>query len=176
MSAIILIVHWLLSLALAAVLLRLLLQVVRADFRNQAGQFIVQVTNPLILPLRRILPPVGKVDSASVVAVLLVAIVYVAIMSALQGLTVPPAIFWLRAVAMVILRVTLSIYLYAIVIYSALSFIAQGVGQAPVQALLYSLCEPILRPIRRIIPPIAGVDLSPLWACIVILALLTLLP
>lgn len=165
----------LLSLALAVVLLRLLLQLVRADFRNQVAQAIVQVTNPLIVPLRRIFPPVGKVDTASVIAVLLVALLHVAIMSALLGFGLQPALIWVRAVAIVILRVTLQIYLYAILIYSLLSFIAQGNGRAPVQSLLHSLCEPVLRPFRRVIPPIAQIDLSPLWAGIIIIALLSVL-
>ena len=85
MSAIIYIVDTLLSLALFVVLARLLLQWTRADFRNPLCQAIVRLTNPLILPLRRILPPVGKVDTASVVAVLIVATVNVAIVSALRG-------------------------------------------------------------------------------------------
>lgn len=165
----------LLSLALAAVLLRLLLQLTRADFRNQVAQAIVQITNPLIVPLRRIFPPIGKVDTASVIAVLLVAVLHVAVMSTLLGFGLQPAFFWLRAIAVVILRVTLQIYLYAILIYSLLSFIAQGNGRAPVQSLLYSLCEPVLRPFRRVIPPIAQIDLSPLWAGIIIVALLSVL-
>lgn len=175
MSFFITIAEMLLSLALAAVLLRLLLQLVRADFRNQAAQAIVQITNPLIMPLRRIFPPVGKVDTASVVAVLVVAVAHVAIVSALQGFGLQSAPFWLQAVAVLILRVTLMIYLYAILLYSLLSFIAQGNGRAPVQALLHSLCEPVLRPFRRLIPPIAQIDFSPLWAGIIIIALLSLL-
>ena len=74
MSAITFIVETLLSLALFVVLARLLLQWARADFRNPLCQAVVRITNPLILPLRRVLPPIGKVDTASVVAVLLVAI------------------------------------------------------------------------------------------------------
>ena len=79
MSAIIFIVETLLSLALFVVLARLLLQWTRADFRNPICQAVVRLTNPLILPLRRVLPPIGKLDTASVVAVLLVAIVEVAV-------------------------------------------------------------------------------------------------
>ena len=175
MSFFVTIAEMLLSLALAAVILRLLLQLVRADFRNQVAQAIVQITNPLILPLRRIFPPFGKVDTASVVAVLLLAVLHVAIVSALQGFGLLPAPFWLRLVAIVILRTTLQIYLYALLIYSLLSFIAQGNGGAPVQALLHALCDPVLRPFRRIIPPIANIDFSPLWAGIIIVGLLSLL-
>ena len=174
MSALIFIVQTLLRLALGAVLIRLMMQLSRADFRNQAAQLIVQVTNPLIVPLRRILPPMGKIDTASVVAVLLIAVVEVAIVFALSGIGVPPAQAWLRMVALVIVLTTLWTYFYAIFLYALLGFIVPG-GYSPVQVTLASICEPVLRPFRRIIPPISGFDLSPLWAGIAIQALIILL-
>ena len=174
MNAIIFIVHTLLSLALTAVLVRMMMQLTRSDFRNPVAQFIVQVTTPLIVPLRRLLPPVGKIDTASVVAVLLVAIVEVAVVFALSGLGLPPAHVWLRSVVVEILRTTLWTYFYVIFVYALLSMIAPG-GYSPLQSMLASLCEPVLRPLRRLIPPISGIDLSPLWAGIAIQALLILL-
>jgi len=174
MTAIIYIVDTLLSLALAVFLARLLLQWTRADFRNPLCQFIVRITNPLILPLRRVLPPIGKVDTASVVAVLLVAIVDVAIMRAMLGGVFPPAYYWIELVAIEIARTLLQMYFYVIVLYALLSLIAPG-GYSPMQSVLATLCEPVLRPFRRVIPPIAGIDLSPLWACIGIQAILLLL-
>jgi YggT family protein len=174
LEAVVFIVETLMSLALIAVLVRLLLQWARADFRNPIAQAVVRLTNPLILPLRRVLPPMGKVDTASVVAVLLVAAVGVAVVFALQGLGVPPAHVWLRAVALEVLRSALWTYFYAIFLYALLSLIAPG-GYSPLQSLLSSICEPVLRPFRRLIPAIAGLDLSPLWAGIAIQALLILL-
>jgi YggT family protein len=174
MSAIIYIVETLLSLALFVVLARLLLQLTRADFRNPLCQAIVQLTNPLIVPLRRVLPPIGKVDTASVVAVLLVAAIEVAILAALHGGGWPDPLTWLDAVALEIAHTLLWTYCYAILIYWLLSFIAPG-GYSPMQSVLTSLCEPVLRPFRRIIPPLGGLDLSPLWATIAIQALLILL-
>src|ERR1700691_4603427 len=100
MNAIIYIVDTLLSLALFVVLARLLLQWTRADFRNPLCQAIVRMTNPLILPLRRILPPIGKVDTASVVAVVIVATVDVAITSALRGGIFPTPFGWVQLVAL----------------------------------------------------------------------------
>lgn len=174
MSAIIYIVETLLSLALFVVLARLLLQLTRADFRNPLCQAIVQLTNPLIVPLRRVLPPIGKVDTASVVAVLLVAAIEVAILAALHGGGWPDPLSWLDAVALEIAHTLLWTYCYAILIYWLLSFIAPG-GYSPMQSVLTSLCEPVLKPFRRIIPPLGGLDLSPLWATIAIQALLILL-
>ena len=174
MSAIIYIVETLLSLALFVVLARLLLQLTRADFRNPIAQAIVQLTNPLIVPLRRVLPPIGKVDTASVVAVLLVAAVEVAVLSALRGAGLPDWFTWLDALALEIAHTLLWTYCYAILMYWLLSFIAPG-GYSPLQSVLSSLCEPVLRPFRRIIPPVAGLDLSPLWATIAIQAILILI-
>jgi YggT family protein len=173
MSAIIFIVDSLLSLALGVVLARLLLQWARADFRNPLCQAVVRLTNPLVLPLRRVLPPMGKIDTASVVAVLLVAIVDVAAHFALLGIGMPPLQWWVRPVLTEIVRMLLWIYLYAIFLYALLSLIAPG-GYSPLQSLLTSLCEPVLRPIRRVIPAVAGLDLSPLWATLLILAVLHL--
>src|SRR3979490_848781 len=96
MSAIIFIVETLLSLALFVVLARLLLQWTRADSRTPVCQAVVRITNPLILPLRRVLPPVGKLDTASVVAVLVIATVDVACIFALHGVGFPPALLWVR--------------------------------------------------------------------------------
>ena len=174
MSAIIYIVETLLSLALFVVLARLLLQLTRADFRNPIAQAIVQLTNPLIVPLRRVLPPIGKVDTASLVAVLLVAAVEVAVLSALRGAGLPDWLAWLDALALEIAHTLLWTYCYAILIYWLLSFIAPG-GYSPLQSVLTSLCEPVLRPFRRFIPSVAGLDLSPLWATIAIQAILILI-
>jgi YggT family protein len=175
MTALIFIVDTLLSLALFVVLARLLLQWARADFRNPIAQAIVRITNPLILPLRRVLPPIGKVDTASVVAVLLVTIIKVGILFALTGYGTPGLEVWVQAVILEVLRSVLRMYLGAILLYALLSLIAPG-GYSPLQSVLASICEPILRPFRRLIPPIAGIDLSPLWVVIAIQAILLLLP
>jgi YggT family protein len=92
----------------------------------------------------------------------------------LNGFGPPPPITWLRLTAIEILDTTLKTYLFAIFLYALLSMIAPGV-YSPAQSLLVSLCEPVLRPIRRVIPPLGGLDLSPLWAGILIYALLILL-
>ena len=175
MTALIFIVDTLLSLALFVVLARLLLQWARADFRNPIAQAIVRLTNPLILPLRRVLPPIGKVDTASVVAVILVAIIKRGILFALTGYGTPGLALWVQAVAVELVQALLRTYFYAIVLYALLSLIAPG-GYSPLQSVLASICEPILRPFRRLIPPIAGIDLSPLWVVIAIQAILLLLP
>jgi YggT family protein len=175
LSALLFIVETLLSLALFVFLLRLLLQWVRADFRNPICQAVVKITNPVVLPLRRVLPPIGKLDTASVVAVLAMAAIEVAILSALRGGLLTSPTLWVWAIALEIVHTVVMTYLYAIFLYALLSMVAPG-GYSPMQSVLASLCEPVLRPFRRIIPPIAGIDLSPLWASIILIALLKLLP
>ncbi len=174
-NALIFIVDTLLSLALFVALLRLFLQWSRSDFRNPISQAVVRLTNPLVMPLRRVLPPVRKIDTASVVTVVIVALVRVGIMYALRGYEMPSAPIWAREAAVEIVRYALWTYFWAIFLYAVLSLIAPG-DYSPVQSLLTSLCEPVLRPFRRLIKPIGGLDLSPLWAGIAIQALLILLP
>ncbi|HUK00961.1 MAG TPA: YggT family protein [Steroidobacteraceae bacterium] len=160
------VVDTLLTLALFVFLARLLLQWTRADFRNPLSQAIVRLTNPLVMPLRRLLPPIGKLDTASVVAVIVVALIEVALDSLIRVLALPPALIWVREAALEIARTLLWTYTYAIVLYAILSMVAQA-GYSPLQGLLRSLCEPVLRPFRRIPSP-QGLDLSPLWAVLFI--------
>ena len=173
MSALFYVVETLLSLVFFVFLPRLLLQIVRADYRNPISQAIVRLTNPLILPLRRVLPPAGKLDTASIVAVLLIAFAEVGILYALRA-GGPPALTWLRLAALGVITKSLWVYFYAILLYALISLISPG-QYSPVSALLDSLCEPVLRPFRRLIPAVAGLDLSPLWALIALQALLILL-
>jgi YggT family protein len=173
-SALYFLVDSVLSLVMYVTLLRLLMQWSRADFRNPVAQAVVKITNPLIMPLRRVLPPINKVDTASVVAVLIVTVAYVVLMNMVRGYGLPPLWLLLQAAAVELASKVLWLYFYAIFLYALLSMVAQN-SYSPMQPLLSSLCEPVLRPIRRIIPPIAGLDLSPLWAGLLIQALLILL-
>jgi YggT family protein len=163
---------WLLTLAFV---LRLLFQWVRADFRDPMADAIVRVTNWLILPLRRLLPPIGKVDTATVVAVLAVASLRTFITMALTGVeaTGDWGLF-ARITILDLAGLVLRIYLFAMLVYWLTSFVSPG-GYAPGVRLLSQLCEPILKPVRRMIPPIGQIDFSVLWVSIAIGALLVLL-
>jgi YggT family protein len=164
----------LLGLAELAFLLRLLLQWARADFRNPLARAVVQLTNPVLVPLRRLLPPLGRLDSASVVALLGIALLRACLPALLAGMGLPPWILWLELAGVQLARTLLWTYFFAIFLYATLSLIAPGT-YSPAQAMLNSLCEPVLRPFRRLIPPLANLDLSPVWAGILIQALLILL-
>jgi len=174
MNLLAIIVGELLSLALFVVLMRLLLQLVRADFRNPICQAIVRLTNPLVIPLRRILPPIRKLDTATVVAVTLIAAILVTAGFAFSGFPAD-ALLWIQQVVLTVAYAVLWIYFWAIIVYALLSLVAPG-GYSPLQSVLASLCEPVLGPFRRIIPGIAGIDLSPLWACLAIQVILYFLP
>jgi YggT family protein len=174
MQAIHFIVVSLLGLYQIVLLLRLLMQWVRADFRNPVARAVVQMTDPVILPLRRLLPPVKRLDTASVVAILAVSAVKIAAGQLILGFGLPAPDLLLRGLLLEIVRLVLTTYLFAIILNAILSFVAPG-NYSPAHSLLNSICEPVLRPIRRHIPSVAGLDLSPLWACIAIQALLILL-
>ena len=162
---------WLLTLAFV---LRLLFQWVRANFRDPMADAIVRVTNWLILPLRRLLPPIGKLDTATVVAVIAVASVRTLAAFGLAGQGVGDVSLFLRVTIVNLVDLVLRIYLFALLLYWLTSFVSPG-GYAPGVRLLSQLCEPVLRPVRRIIPPIGQIDFSVLWVSIVIGALLVLL-
>ncbi|MFO1468008.1 MAG: YggT family protein [Steroidobacteraceae bacterium] len=164
------ILSWLLLLAFV---LRLLFQLVRADFRDPLADAVVRITNWLILPLRRVLPPIRKVDTATVVAVLLIALGRTALLLLLQGYGSLPWLVGLRMTLVDLVALILKIYLFALLAYALISFIAPG-GYSPGTRLLTQLCEPVLRPVRRLIPPIGQIDFSVLWLSILISALLLL--
>ena len=173
MEAIRYIVDTLLLLLTLAFVLRLLFQWVRADFRDPMADAIVRVTNWLILPLRKLLPPIGKVDTATVVAVLLVAGARTFIIMAMAG-GVGDLLVFLRITLLDLVGLVLRIYLFAMLLYWLTSFVSPS-GYAPGVRLLAQLCEPILKRVRRVIPRIGQIDFSFLWVSIAIGALLVLL-
>lgn len=174
MQAVVFLVETLLGFFQLTLLLRLLLQIVRADFRNPVARALVRLTNPVIVPLRRALPPAGRIDTASVVAVIAAAAVKVIAVLLVSRVGLPPALVLAQLIVLDLVRLVLQTYFFAILLYAVLSLVAPGT-QSPAQSLLASLCEPLLSRIRRVIPPIADIDLSPLWAGIAIQALLLLL-
>ena len=161
------------SLYILAVLLRFLFQLTRADFYNPISQFIVAFTNPLLKPLRRLIPGLYGIDFASLVLLLSLKCVQLYLLLLLGG----SAAQWLAIVTAAVvdlLRLTLNVYFFAVLIRVILSwFMPYGIHQNPAGSLLVSLTEPLLRPARRLIPPIGGLDLSPI-AVIVVLQLMQL--
>jgi YggT family protein len=173
--ALIYLVDSLLTIYLYLLILRFAMQLTRADFRNQIANFVMVVTNPVIMPLRRVLPPLGKVDTASVLAIIVTAAVNIALKSLIaDGHVLDPFSFaWLLLYTLV--YSFLMFYLGVIIVFAILSWVVPA-GYNPAMALLGTVVDPVLRPFRRIIPPIANFDLSVLWASLAIGVLLRLLP
>jgi YggT family protein len=174
MEAIRFIVDTLLWLLTLAFMLRLLFQWVRADFRDPVADAIVRVTNWLILPLRRVLPPIGKIDTATVLAVLVAAAVHTEALLALSGVPLADPLTFTLMTLKDLAEMILKIYLFALLLYWVTTFVSPG-AYAPGVRLLAQLCEPLLRLVRRVIPPVGQLDLSFLWLSIAIAALLILL-
>jgi len=175
MNALIYIIQTLFGLYILTFVLRLILQWVRADFRNPLTQFVLTVTNPLVIPLRRMIPPVGGLDTATLIVVLLLEMVLT------LGLIKLSCVGDLDVIQLVLFTIfnlvkrVLWIYLFVILIYVLMSWISPG-GYNPFAHLLRAIAEPVLRPLRNFIPSIGGLDLSPLFALIAIQALTMLLP
>jgi len=174
-NALIFIVKTLLELYIITFFLRFILQWVRADFRNPVTQFFVRITNPLVIPARRMIPSIRGLDTATIVIIVLLELLITVI---LVNLTCLNQAYFIQIIGLVLLRIVymaLRIYLFVIFIYVLLSWISPGTF-SPVASLLASIAEPVLRPFRRLIPPIAGFDLSALFALIAIQAVTMLLP
>lgn len=155
--------------------LRLVLQWVRADFRNPLAQFILRVTNPVVLPLRRFIPAIGGLDTATVLAML-------AVQSLATALLVPLACLGGaepgQVLALALLRLghlILRTYALLMLVYVVMSWVGSG-GYNPVARMLASIVEPVLEPFRRLVPTIGGLDISPVFALIAIEFLNRLLP
>jgi YggT family protein len=158
------------------VALRFLMQSVRADYYNPVSQFVVKATNPLLIPLRRVIPGLGGHDVAAIA--LCIALLFLKLLM-LQGLGSRAlsvggylqVIEDLPVTSLVILTVIdlvavfFNIFFFAIIIQAILSWISPGTYN-PVYGLISSLTQPILRPVQRFVPPVGGLDLSPLVALI----------
>jgi YggT family protein len=155
--------------------LRFVLQVARADFHNPLSQFIVRVTNPLVIPLRRVVPGFRGQDMATVVLILLLEVLATAILIPLKTGASPTALVLLYFALLRTLMTVLRMYVFTILIYAILSFVNPGTYN-PLSSVLASISEPLLRPVRRVIPPIGGLDLSPLFVIIGLQALIMAIP
>jgi len=174
-DALVFIIRTLVDLYIITFLLRIIMQWIRADFRNPLTQFILRVTDPLVVPLRRIVPGVGNLDTASLIVVLVLELVVTVALVKITCVGEPQI---MPIISLTILRtifLTLRVYLFVILIHVILSWVSPGTYN-PIAALLASISAPVLRPLRRLIPAIGGLDLSALFALIGIQALTMLLP
>lgn len=143
-----------------AVMLRLLLQWVRADFHNPLSQMVVRLTNPALRPLRRLIPAVGRVDTASMVVMFVLQFLNLWIISLIYaaGLGLPNLIVMSIAE---LLSKAIYLHIFAIIVLALASWVAAG-SYNPVLRVLDALADPLLDPVRRRLPNLGGLDLSPL--------------
>lgn len=184
-SPLLLIINTLFDLYILLVIVRFMLQWLRADFYNPVSQFIVRATTPPLKPLRRIIPGFAGQDIAALVLALLILIVKYLIIRSMGA----PAIELANVLAPIgsasipgliiialaeILAMFINVFLFSIIISVILSWVNSG-GYNPVIGLIHTLSQPVMRPIQKFIPPLGGLDLSPLFAVLGLMVLKMLL-
>ncbi|EZH76692.1 YggT family protein [Ectopseudomonas composti] len=167
-EALIYIIQTLGSLYLLIVLLRFILQLVRADFYNPLSQFIVKATQPLVTPLRRIIPGFAGLDLASLILAILVQLLLMIVTLTLMGYNVGGFILQLLVWSMIgVTSLFLKVFFFALIISVILSWVAPG-SYNPGAQLVNQICEPLLAPFRKLLPNLGGLDISPIFAFITI--------
>ena len=148
------------------VMLRFLLQWARADFYNPVSQFIVKATQPPLKPLRAIIPGIGGLDMAALLFMIVLKVVELWLVTGLMGLSLQVGGLLVLSVAD-LLGLAINVFIFSILIQVIISWVNPGMHN-PVMGLLHSLTEPLLGPARRVIPPISGLDLSPIVVIVVL--------
>jgi len=148
------------GLYMLAVILRFLLQWVRADFYNPISQFLVTVTNPPLVFLRKFIPGFFGVDLASIILLIVLAMIKIYLIYAISGLTPHVSGALVLAVGEMT-QLGVYVFIFTMLIRVVLSWIQPG-GYNPVLVLINQLTEPLMAPARRIIPPFGGLDISPI--------------
>ncbi len=156
-----------LSLYLVAMLLRFLLQLVRADFYNPISQFLVKITNPLVVPLRKVIPGLGGIDIASLLLTLVLQMAGIAALLLANGLALPGPVLLLVWSVLGVVGLLVNIYFFALLAMIILSWVAAG-SRHPAIYLLYQITEPVMAPFRKMLPAMGGLDFSPILVFILI--------
>ena len=157
MNATTFLISTLFDLYLMVVLLRLWLQLARADFYNPFSQFVIKATHPIVAPMRRILPSIGSLDTATLVLAMAIAALKLTLLSLIAGIPILLPSVLISAVINVVGEI-FQLLFWVLLIRAILSWFSQGYN--PIEMVLGQLTEPLLAPIRRVIPPMGGLDLS----------------
>ena len=165
-------IQTLFGLYIGAIMIRFLLALARADFYNPISQFLVKITNPPIVPLRRIIPSLAGIDMASVFLMLALQAIELTLVITIKGFGIHPLGLFVLSMGG-LLSLLLQIYFVTILVQVILSWVSPG-GHNPAISLLYNLNEPLLRRARRFLPAMHGFDFSPILVMI-LLQLLTII-
>lgn len=148
------------SIYIAIMLLRFILQQVGADFYNPISQFIVKATQPLVVVARRFIPSIKKIDTASLVLVVVLILIKLLIVFSIAGYAINIQQLLVKSLYDLI-SLTFDIFIIALFVQAILSWVSPD-PLNPINTLLRSLTYPVLRPIQKYVPPIGGIDLSTL--------------
>jgi YggT family protein len=151
------------SLYLLLVLLRFLFQLVRADFYNPISQFVAKATNPLLMPLRKVIPGLFGVDVAALVLALAIQWVLIQAVLVLAGFGIVYPFHAIGWALVGIVSLVLTVYFWALIISIIASWVAPF-SHNPALMLIRQLVEPVMAPFRKIIPPLGGIDITPIFA------------
>ena len=147
------------------VILRLWMQAVRADYYNPLSQFVVKATEPLLGPLRKVIPSKGRIDLACLILAIALGMLKIGALVWLNDIPVNPLVIVVQGLLSTVSAFLTTLF-WILIIRALLSWFSQGYN--PMEAMLYQLTEPFLAPVRRIIPPLGGLDLSVLIVIIAI--------
>jgi YggT family protein len=150
------------TIASFAVLARFILQAVRADFYNPITQAIVRITDPVLKPLRKVIPSAGGLDLAALLVVIVLQVLLVFVMFGGIGPFTAVVLSSFR-----LLMLVLDIYFWSLIIIVILSWVAPQTRH-PGAELLHQVTEPLVAPFRRLIPPMGGLDFSVLVVFLVL--------
>lgn len=154
------------------VVARFILQMVRADFYNPVSQFIVKATSPVLNPLRRIIPGFGGVDVASIVLFMLLVLIKLGLWVMLKGygfsIMASPdfLVLFIKSMANTIIN----FFSFCIFIMVILSWVAQG-SYNPMADIMRQITDPVMAPARKVIPPMGGLDLSPMIVLLLLMVI-----
>jgi len=148
------------SLYASAVILRFLLGYARADFYNPLSQFLVKITDPVLVPARRFVPSIGKLDTSAVAVAYALIVIKGVLLNAMIGLNLGILSLLFKSVGELMISV-IWVYIIGLIIMAVISWIGSAQGN-PVLPLINSLTAPLLAPVRKYIPPVGMMDLTPM--------------
>ena len=169
------VIPYLLHFATVLFIARFLLQACRADFYNPLSQGIIKATDPLLKPMRRLIPGYRNLDFSSILVTVLLQILLAVALTAINGSYLGTVVSLITNSMLQVAWLLLNIWRFAIIIVIVASFIAPG-SHHPALTLLSQITEPLLGPARRLIPPMGGLDFSPILVFLVIGVVLTIIP
>ncbi|MBU14446.1 MAG: YggT family protein [Gammaproteobacteria bacterium] len=159
------------GLYLLAVLLRFLLQIAKADFYNPVSQAVVRATDPLVRILRKVIPGYRGIDFSTLILAIVIEAIAICILITLYGGSIPSVGFIVTWAVVGVIYFIVNIYYYAIIGSIIMSFVMLFSGNMnphPILRLIWQLTEPVMGPLRKVLPPMGGLDFSPILIFIII--------